>query len=91
MVYVVLDFPASNTFVDTESVYTLTVVFANHLLQLYFLLVSFKVHRVSQKDVTIAVNWWYDMHYGSNWIYREFCASIARICNDEAGADDEEV
>ena len=29
-------------------------------------------HRVAQKDFTIAVNYWYDMHFGHSYVYHHF-------------------
>lgn len=35
-------------------------------------------HRVRQCGVTIAVNWWFDMVFGRDWVYKELCANVGK-------------
>ncbi|CAN8061319.1 unnamed protein product [Agarophyton chilense] len=40
-------------------------------------------HRVSQEGITIAINFWYEMCFGRDWIYREFCAGLREAYEKE--------
>lgn len=33
-------------------------------------------HHVSQRGITIAVNWWFEMTFGRDWVYRELCSNL---------------
>ncbi|PXF42362.1 JmjC domain-containing protein E [Gracilariopsis chorda] len=33
-------------------------------------------HRVAQQGITIAINWWYEMWFGRDWVYRELCSNL---------------
>ena len=55
-------------------------------------------HRVAQKGFTIAVNYWYDMHFGQNYVYHNFVKDLTErylqearrrsISSSEEGEDD---
>eukprot|EP00472_Partenskyella_glossopodia_P001957 CAMPEP_0197519536 /NCGR_PEP_ID=MMETSP1318-20131121/4804_1 /TAXON_ID=552666 /ORGANISM="Partenskyella glossopodia, Strain RCC365" /LENGTH=366 /DNA_ID=CAMNT_0043070565 /DNA_START=58 /DNA_END=1158 /DNA_ORIENTATION=- len=49
-------------------------------------------HQVSQTQLTIAVNYWYDMHYGLTWSLLQYLEDSVRDragIDDDAGDDDE--
>lgn len=35
-----------------------------------------EVHRVRQSGVTIAINWWFEMCFGKDWVYKELCFTL---------------
>ena len=39
-------------------------------------------HRVAQKDFTIAVNYWYDMHFGHSYVYHHFVKDLMEAKSD---------
>lgn len=37
------------------------------------------VHRVTQSGVSVAVNWWFDMTIGKDYVYQQACYSLRRL------------
>lgn len=50
-------------------------------------------HRVAQQGITIAINWWYEMSFGRDWVYRELCSNLRTVMNAQNhssnGTDDD--
>lgn len=39
-------------------------------------------HRVAQKDITIAVNYWHDMQFDHKYVYYRFLQTLAAKCRN---------
>jgi len=35
--------------------------------------------------VTVAVNWWFDMYFGRDWIYKQLCSNLKSVSSFEQG------
>jgi len=45
-------------------------------------------HTVRQEDLTVAVNWWFDMTYGRDWVLKEL---FDKLCVDDRGKKEVDV
>ena len=48
----------------------------------------YEVHTVTQEDVTIACNWWFDMSYGRDWVIKQL---FDNLCEEALKETDKSV
>lgn len=46
---------------------------------------------MTQRGITIAVNWWFDMVFGKDYIFQQLCFNISRLLPVEAPDKDDQV
>lgn len=55
-------------------------------------IVHYSVHRVTQIGVTVAVNWWFDMTFGKDYVFQQVCFNLRRVVSskgeDKVDGDD---